>query len=194
MSNLNHYFLAILLPSEVKAALADWAKAIHELPFDYKEWVHEKDFHITLKFLGGVTDKQLVDLNQRLDSAVPSLSSFNLKGGQIGTFGSSKEPRVLWAGVEAEESLFENQTIIDQICSDSGFLKESRPYRPHITIAKKWRGGTLNRGEFPSLPSEFFTPWVVSSFVLYQIHPSKKPKYEVVATYNFGKSGRDSSL
>jgi RNA 2',3'-cyclic 3'-phosphodiesterase len=185
MSNLNHYFLAILLPDEKKAALAEWAKALHGLPFNYKEWVHEKDFHITLKFLGGVADKQLVELNQKLEVGKTSLSPFTLKGDHVGTFGSPKEPRVLWAGVEADKPLFKNQSIVDQICSKSGFSKENRPYRPHITIAKKWRGGTLDLGEFPSLPTEFFTLWTVHSFVLYRIHPLKKPKYEVVATYDF---------
>jgi RNA 2',3'-cyclic 3'-phosphodiesterase len=186
MSNLNHYFLAILLPDEVKAALAEWSKTLHDLPFNYKEWVHEKDFHITLKFLGGVADKQLVELNQKLESSKTSMSPFSIKGGPIGTFGSPKEPRILWAGVEAEETLFNNQAIVDKICSESGFAIENRPYRPHITIAKKWCGGTLNIGVIPSLPMEFFKSWTVDSFVLYQIHPSKKPKYEVVATYDFG--------
>lgn len=185
MSNLNHYFLAILLPNEVKTSLSEWANRLQEFPFNYKEWVHEKDFHITLKFLGGVADKQLVELNQKLIKGTSDLTPFTIKGDNIGTFGSPKEPRVLWAGVSADETLFQTQSLVDQICFESGFTKENRPYRPHITIAKKWRGGTIDIEAFPSLPAEFFESWTVSSFVLYQIHPSKKPKYEVVATYDF---------
>ena len=183
MSNHSHYFLAIPLPDTVKWYLADWSNSIRNLTFDYKEWVHEKDFHITVKFLGGVADIKLKEMLEPLQYKVSTLASFSMKGDKVGTFGTPKTPRVLWAGVQSDPVLFDNQKVLDPLFSKFGFTRENRPYRPHITIAKKWVGGTLDVKTLPQLPSELENQWRVDHLVLYKIHPSKQPKYEEFASF-----------
>lgn len=183
MSNVNHYFLAIPIPEKGKAALEDWSERVQPLPFEYKEWVDKEDFHMTLKFYGGVESERLIPLTEEIHRLCTTLSSFPMKGKGVGTFGKPHSPRVLWAGVESDPALFQLQEQLDLLSDQHGFGRENRPYRPHITIAKKWVEGTLGKDRLPALPDAFLSEWVVDRFHLYTIHPTKKPKYEIVDTF-----------
>lgn len=67
-------------------------------------------------------------------------------------------------------------------CGKAGFQLETRPFRPHITLARKWIGdepfqtGMLERlwGELQPEPLQF----EASEVVLYQTNLNKTPKYE----------------
>lgn len=178
--------MAVPVPDTIKKGLADWSKQLQALPFDYKEWVHVEDFHITLKFLGGLSDKQVEALCKGLDQTTLTFSPFHIRGKSFGFFGRPRSPRVLWGGVEADKMLFDDQKTIDKMCSELGFSSENRPYRPHITVAKKWVGGMFEPSVVPSPPYLFEQGWPVDTIVLYQIHPSRKPKYEPYKIFKFG--------
>lgn len=187
MSTMKHFFVAIPIPFHIKESLETWSKSLRALPFEYKEWVYLEDFHITLKFLGGVDDNLIEDLSNALHQRTRHFNPFVLKGKSFGTFGNPRSPRVLWAGVNDSQALNEQQEIIDEECSLFGYSKENRLYRPHITVAKKWRSGVFDAQSLPALPALFKESWSVDHCVLYQIHPSKKPKYEKVQRFQFGR-------
>ncbi|WP_077327610.1 RNA 2',3'-cyclic phosphodiesterase [Virgibacillus siamensis] len=179
-ASLPHYFIAVPLPKELKMYLAEKQEQLRDqLP--YKQWPHMDDLHITLKFLGPVSDDQLDTLINNLE-CVTGFPSFHLRTGSVGTFGNPKQPRVLWTGVEKTEPLLELQQLVEWRANESGFQPEKRNYSPHITLAKKWN----NRNEMWSdLSSPFMTPYkmLVNRIVLYQIFPDATPKYKQVAEY-----------
>ena len=47
--------------------------------------------------------------------------AFELTLDEIGTFGKPEQPRILWAGVEFEQRLFDVQAKVYQACLDVGF-------------------------------------------------------------------------
>lgn len=179
-----HYFLAVELPERIKNVLSDWAQGLDKLPFDYKEWVDERDYHLTVKFLGAVSDSSIEPLCKAVQTRVKDLPSFNMQGAEWGFFGSSHSPRVLWAGVQEEAGLFELQKMVEEIGETFGFPRENRPYRPHITIAKKWIDGQFQPSDLPPLPNAYKEVWKVEHFVLYKIHPSRTPKYEKTTSFD----------
>lgn len=179
--NFPHYFIAVPLPDSLKEQYAEWQhKLKNKLP--YKQWPHPEDLHITLKFLGAVDENRYEKLIQSMNE-IENIPAFSLQTGTLGSFGSSKKPRVLWAGVERKQELFRLQESIEDIALQTGFRQEKRTYNPHITLAKKWVGGIKDLAHLKERFSEEQT-FDVNQVVLYRIHPEKHPKYYVTAAYH----------
>lgn len=186
MSNLPHYFIAISLTNTLKDYFSEWQNSLRE-QISYKVWPHKQDLHITLKFLGPVAPDVLTGLINELKT-IEQLGVFEVTVGTIGTFGNPHKPRVLWAGVEKTNELILLQNKVEESAVRVGFVKENREYQPHITLAKKWAEGETN-----TLISDFKKDYNrhqqldVNEVVIYQIFPSRSPKYEVVQTYRLRK-------
>ncbi|WP_017753964.1 RNA 2',3'-cyclic phosphodiesterase [Calidifontibacillus oryziterrae] len=183
MSNFPHYFIAIPLPEHIKDYFSVWQSELqHKL--SYKIWPHKQDLHITLKFLGAVSNEQLQVLKQELVE-LENFQAFNLTVGKVGTFGNPKNPRVLWAEVEKVEALLTLQKVVDECSINVGFPKENREYNPHITLAKKYSGDSSAFETVTEIKRCYTNQQVmnVDEVVIYQIFPSKNPKYEVVQRY-----------
>jgi RNA 2',3'-cyclic 3'-phosphodiesterase len=182
--NIPHYFIAIPITANIKDEFATWQEELKN-EVSYKQWPVKEDLHITLKFLGAVEDEKVKLLRELLRS-ISEQSPFSLTVGKIGTFGKPNSPRVLWAGVEKTEPLESLFKQIEKVATFIGFSKENRPYTPHITLAKKWNGNDGSPEMIKTMKEryQFLTYQMnVDSFVLYQIFPSKTPKYEVVELY-----------
>lgn len=178
-----HYFIAIPLQASLKEYFAKWQDSLKNV-LSYKQWPHYEDLHITLKFLGTVDDNKLQCLKEEL-KIIERTQVFSLDVGELGTFGNPENPRVIWAGVDKAESLDYLQQKVESHAAKLGFPKEKRAYHPHITLAKKWVGGSSNIS-LQEIKEKFSTvqSMVVEEVVLYQIHPDRSVKYEVIA--NFG--------
>ena len=183
MSNFPHYFIAIPLNPALKDYFSKWQDSLKEqLP--YKQWPHKQDLHITLKFLGPVEPNKLNDLINEL-KRIEQLQDFELTVGTIGAFGNPLKPRVLWAGVEKTSELVVLQNQVEQCAGRVGFAKENREYSPHITLAKKWVEGKSS-SSLADIKNNYNDQRKldVNEVVIYQIFPSRSPKYEVIQTYH----------
>lgn len=180
-----HYFIAIPIQKDLQNEFSIWQEAFKQrIPF--RRWYNKKDLHITLKFLGALEEETVKNLHNEL-SKINSIPKFNLEVGTLGYFGNSKRPRVLWAGVKMKKELETLQQIVEQCTTKVGFPKETRKYRPHITLAKKWNGraeDTYNES-LVELKDNYTDTYQmeVNDFVLYKIHPSREVKYEAVFSY-----------
>jgi 2'-5' RNA ligase len=186
MSNLPHYFIAIPLNNILKDYFSKWQHSLKE-QVAYKEWPNKQDLHITLKFLGPVSPDGLKELMNELKS-IEQLEDFELTVGTIGAFGNPSKPRVIWAGVEVTNQLALLQKKVEECAIKVGFAKENREYRPHITLAKK-RAEDGTNVPFTDLKNDYHQQLTlyVNEVVIYQIFPSRSPKYEVVQTYRLAK-------
>ncbi|GGA82616.1 RNA 2',3'-cyclic phosphodiesterase [Ornithinibacillus halotolerans] len=178
-----HYFIAIPITKELAEEISIWQIDLKE-KLAYKNWPYQDDLHITLKFLGEVEDKKLERLRNELKSV--QYHDFSITIGSIGTFGKDDRPRVLWAGVENTDEVNGLHNKIEEVSASVGFPKENRPYRPHITLAKKWNGTTVHTmhlDEIKELYKDKTYTLHVDEFVLYQIFPSQIPKYKRIDTF-----------
>src|SRR5215468_4851054 len=125
-------FFAVDLPDQVRHELSVVQNALKPLT-DSARWVSTDSIHITLKFLGEVPEKVLDDI----DTALAGLSwkPFTVTVHGVGFFPGNRSPRVFWAGMEAPtmQNLAEE---LDSRMERSGFEKEKRAFRPHITLAR----------------------------------------------------------
>ncbi len=175
-----HYFFALALPSEVKRDLHALSESIQK-EFPFKKWVHPEDYHITLAFLGHAPEPMLNEAIYRTGLALADTSSFPLTINGTGTFGSRQFPRILWAGTNQSNSLQLLQEKVYAACTNSGFQLDKKPFKSHITLARKWTGESpfssepLNQHVASIEPNQFSAAEVV----LYQTHPKRMPKYEI---------------
>ena len=154
--------------------------------FPFKRWVHELDYHITLTFLGSAQEEKLAVATKLVGDVVKSVRSFRLEIQGINVFGNREAPRIFWASVQQENQLFELQKQVYEVCSEVGFTLESRPYLPHITLARNWNGEAKFERDWLEKYNPFqFMPisFIADHVVLYKTNIEKTPKYESIATF-----------
>ncbi|MFP7255976.1 RNA 2',3'-cyclic phosphodiesterase [Terribacillus goriensis] len=179
-----HYFIGISPDEFIQAALAEWQDELKAY-VPMKLWPRPEELHITLQFLGPATDEQL----DKIKSAWQKQGfgkAFSLEVAGVDTFGSPKQPRVVWAGVKPFDPL---QALYQQVTASTmtaGFQRENRPYRPHITLGKKWGSGKVE-GPLPLLDKHLTVPFFVDKVTLYRIEPGKRPKYVPVLVKDLEK-------
>ena len=91
-----------------------------------------ENLHLTLAFLGETEDLP----GARAALAAVRARPFPLSvGGPPGHFGD-----VWWAGVTADRALEDLALSLQADLRARGFRIEVRPFRPHITLVRRWRG------------------------------------------------------
>lgn len=179
-------FAAVPLPGDVKKSLADWASA-HKADYPFQKWAHREDLHITMFFMGDTEEEALPKVMASMKEAVKAHSPFTLRLSGIGTFGPPAAPSILWTGLEGDrDRLSALQREVQQALLRVGYKKEDKPFRPHITLARRYNGKT----PWPQLRSKRtgeFTPdgteWSCGSLVLYRSHLGRSPMYEALEEY-----------
>ncbi len=172
-----HYFFALSLPSDVKQVITDDLEPLRK-ESAFKSWVHTEDYHITLAFLGAAEEEQLLHAETAIQNRLNS-SPFPLEILKYKTFGKADSPRIFWRDVTKPSELMTIQNIVYESCKEAGFKLESRPFTPHITVARKWNKDVPYSDDWiQSFETKDKIPFNASEVVLYQTHLDQKPKYE----------------
>lgn len=183
----SHFFFALSLPKETKDAIKEYRDYLR-IVFPFSRWVHEQDYHITLAFLGRATEEQLELAKQKVGHGIKGSNGFPLKINKLGFFGSEAAPRIFWAGVNSEPQLHTVRDRVFLACENAGFKLETRPFHPHITLARKWQ----MEEPFPIDTFEMEKnihnqlSFNASEVVLYETHLDKTPKYEEITSFKLG--------
>ncbi|QOR65885.1 RNA 2',3'-cyclic phosphodiesterase [Cytobacillus suaedae] len=186
MTQQTHYFIALSLPQPIREVLTG-VKELVEPKLPFKTWVHPQDLHITLAFLGNPSSlSQMGAVKGKLKIVSAKHSSFTLELDGFGIFGKSDSPRILWSALKEQNYLLQLQKDIYQACTEIGFKLEDRPYKPHITLARKWM--SKDPFEMETLksmvqPKEEFSKFNAGHIVLYQTHINRLPKYQPLSIY-----------
>ncbi|TVP83893.1 MAG: RNA 2',3'-cyclic phosphodiesterase [Alkalicoccus sp.] len=177
---MEHYFIGI----KVEGKAADTAVSLQQdlrLKDYFKQLPVKEDLHLTLLFLGGWdTGKR-----QKLWSALQDMefSSFKLYFDQYAFFGKKEYPRVLFLRPHENEMLMNLYNAVSEEAFSLDYPVPSKPFRPHLTIAKKYKG---NRPfPFPVYGEVEETVEAVTEMSLFKVRPQESPKYEKVSTIFF---------
>ena len=97
--------------------------------------VKPNQLHLTLKFLGEVAEKRLLEIQIELSSI--ELPSFVTELSHMGFFPNERRPRVIWIGLsEGKSQLATLAQEIDERLSKIGFSREKRKFSPHLTVGR----------------------------------------------------------
>lgn len=126
-------FLGIELPDHWRQALTQGAAQLKEAGVR-GSFTQPSNYHLTLVFLGE-TDRKEAEI-----SAFHQIKGapFSLRSASPGCF-SKKGGDIWWLGVEPVPGLMTVQQALDEQLRAAGFPLEKRPYRPHITLARRVR-------------------------------------------------------
>ena len=130
-------FIAIELPQNVKKGLEQIKYKVKQEGYAGIKWVNTEGIHVTLKFLGNISREQKIEVSKILEETTKENSPFNLEIAGLGAFPDLERPRVLWVAIKGEVAkLTRLQQEIDFLLSSRGFPKDSRPFIPHLTLAR----------------------------------------------------------
>ena len=142
-------FLAVELSHELRAELTTVEQELMqrlepEIQRDMRiRWAQPASIHLTMKFLGDMDDRVIDPLLVEVEQAIGSRSAVTVPLERLGVFPRPQNPRVLWVGpseswergAEAER-VAEIHGAIEQACESLRFLREAKPFSPHLTVAR----------------------------------------------------------
>lgn len=142
-------FLAVELSQSLRAKLATVQQELkRRIEPELKRgtrisWAQSASIHLTLKFFGDMDEQMIEPLRAALEQAVGGRSAVTVPLERLGVFPRPDSPRVLWVGPserwekESEANqVAEIHCAIEQACEGLSFLRETRPFSPHLTLAR----------------------------------------------------------
>ena len=135
---LHRLFVAVPIPDETTEVVRSLVDGVRLGPVGPgPRWVRLENLHLTLRFLGE-TDAALVpSVAEAVAEAFARSAAFEVVLGEAGMFPHASRPRTLWLGIEDGHA--ELQALVTALVGTLGRLgwpPESRPYRPHMTVAR----------------------------------------------------------
>jgi RNA 2',3'-cyclic 3'-phosphodiesterase len=171
-------FVGIGFPPELKLRLSLLCTGISGA-----KWVDPGNFHLTLRFIGEITEDRAADV----DDALARLRArrFILQLAGTGVFGGSDKPRNLWVGVERSAELIALRDKIEYALIRAGLPPEPRKFTPHVTLARLHNPPIGQLGEFLAVSAGFRAePLPVEAFSLIASYETKAGSvYEDQADY-----------
>lgn len=145
-------FIAIPLPPNLRAALTALQQELQQQPLlQTARWSNPETWHLTLAFLGEITEELLDQCTAVMLSVSDSQSAFDLRVATLGAFPSSHHARVLWVGIDGGTPLLTLQQRLAAGLAGIGLAIEDRPFTPHLTLARFKT--PLRLQPFPAFPT-----------------------------------------
>ncbi len=128
-------FVALELDAEVQKAIAELVAGLRP-GVSRARWVRPEGLHLTLRFLGSSSPKQIASLRPALAAAAAACGPASARVADLGTFPQRGRPRVLWLGIALPQPLLDLQAACEAAAVAAGFPPEARPFRSHLTLAR----------------------------------------------------------
>jgi len=184
--NKRRLFIAINLPDNVKKRLAEW-QGKWNLDRKYINWVRKENLHITLVFIGYVDDDETYEICKLVKKTAKRHESFHIDLERITIGPPDKTPRMFWAEGGKSQELADLQNDLENALNiGTGFKKEVRPFRPHITLARfKYQIAK----DLPKVDDVFKAEIPVDTIEVMQsnLHRSG-PEYTILESVNLGEA------
>jgi RNA 2',3'-cyclic 3'-phosphodiesterase len=136
-------FIAINLPEQVKRKLFEWELKLEQKyglgEFRSKNinWVIRNNLHITLIFIGYVTDDEIYEICKTAKEVAKNHSQFYIELEKIVTGPPHKQARMFWVeGAKSQELANLQIDLENALSGTNNHKKEIRPFSPHITLAR----------------------------------------------------------
>jgi len=149
-------FIAIELPNRLRLELGQLEAQLKLGKQPWVKWVNPDSIHLTLKFLGNIASDRTGEITRAMEAAAQGIPSFHLEVKDLGVFPNLKRVQVVWVGVSGEvDKLGEFQQRLESNLAHLGFAPESRPFTPHLTLARLRNQASLDeRQRFGQLIAE----------------------------------------
>jgi 2'-5' RNA ligase len=189
-------FVAVPVPAEVCAAIgrivdevkgrlmaAEQASAARGgAPGGRVRWVRMDALHVTLRFLGGTAEERIEEIGRAVDAAAWAADPFEIEIDGAGAFPAPGRPRALWLGiVGGADRLAALAGGLEDALAETGWPREGRPFRPHLTVARTdgVRAGPRAASELSAAARALDVRFDADRLVLFRSHLGGGPaRYE----------------
>jgi 2'-5' RNA ligase len=159
-------FTGIAAPPDINSRIDDFVRPLK--PLVPIRWSPASNFHITTKFIGSWPEDRLTEMKSTL-ATLPPTGPFKIAIRGLGFYPNPQRPRIFWTGVDGGEPLVQLAAQTDALCATLGIPSETKPYSPHLTLARmdpKARLAPLHT-TLAKLPAPDFGDFDVTAFHLY---------------------------
>ncbi len=188
MEKRHRVFIAINLPKEIKKQLADFYDKWPELP---AKWTSSDNLHITLEFLGDLTDVEIGDTCEIVKEVAKRHKSFSINLNKV-LYGPPKKnpPRMVWADGEKSEELKELKNDLEEcLLKKVKFRPEEKGFIVHITLARisEWEFRKFDLEERPEINEDIDLVFTAESIEVMESELKRSgPVYTILESHQLG--------
>lgn len=137
-------FIGIDFPTDIKEILYERALQIKQAAKS-GNFSRPELYHLTLSFIGNVTQKDCDELCDLMDDVAKNHHSFHLKFGGIGSF-NRREKHIVFNELSGDlQPLRSLQKALEEKLIDHEFpVDAKRRYKPHVTLAREVKTETVS--------------------------------------------------
>jgi RNA 2',3'-cyclic 3'-phosphodiesterase len=152
---------------------------------DDLRWTSREAWHITLAFLGEVSDLSLTRLLPRLERAARRHQPLSLSLSAAGAFPSAARANVLWSGLSGDRrELGDLAASVTAAARRAGAAPPDagRRFLPHLTLAR-CRAPADVRAIVAGLAEYSGPAWTAEEIYLIRSRLGEQPRYETLGTW-----------
>jgi len=174
-----------LVPPAAALDDLDATCAPFRLARDDLRWTGRELWHLTLSFLGEVSEENLVRLVPWLELAAGRNRAFTLSVAGGGAFSNPARANVLWGGMSGDRrALAELAATVAAAARGAGIVPPDayRGFTPHLTLARC--RAPVDVREIVARLDRYQGPgWTVGEIYLIRSTLDGRPRYETLATW-----------
>jgi len=152
-------------------------------------WVKKENIHLTLAFLGYLTDEEILKVIEGVKE-LEGYRPFYLEINNISYAPDRKNPSMIWARLKKTKELIDLKDRLDNILNKSiGFIPEKH-FLPHLTLGriKKWDFRKIELEDRPEINEEVYFKFLVNSIEIMESNLKKGgAEYFIVKSISFLK-------
>lgn len=179
-------FYAIELNDEVRHAARHIVEQLQACEWSqHVRWTPLENLHLTVRFLGDVTDELLTQLNASITPQLRDISPFSIMFKEPRLFPHFKKPRVVAAIIPHNDALIALANILETSAVAAGLEPETRQFKGHLTLGR-CKKTFPKRIKLDSIPFSSRLP--ITSVSLFQSELSREgPTYTRLAELPLGQ-------
>ena len=185
-------FIAINLPEDVKRELVSYYDKWSELPC---RWTKKDNLHITLEFLGDLTDIEMADACNVVRDVAIKHKSFSISLNKI-LYGPPNKsittlsvPKMIWVEGEKPQELTDlKEDLQEALVERVSFKPESKSFVLHITLARilEWEFRKFDLEERPEINENIDLVFTAESIEVMESELKKGgPVYTILESHSF---------
>ncbi|MFA5059898.1 MAG: RNA 2',3'-cyclic phosphodiesterase [Candidatus Omnitrophota bacterium] len=130
-------FIAVEISKESQELIRQCQEYLKGANADIK-WVDPNNSHLTLKFLGEISENQINEVKKALSRVSRHFSVFPFELSELGGFPSLEKPRTIWiGGKKGQDKTRQLSEAIKNELIEAGFPKgEHQEFNAHITLGR----------------------------------------------------------
>jgi len=175
-------FVAVSISEGARNQIAKLLDRLRREAGTVVRWVRPESMHLTLAFLGEVSQGFLDSCGERLPEVAERHEAFTMRLNGLGAFPGPSRARVVWIGTDqGRNEVCSLQKDVSGALSSIGYQPERRPFSPHLTIGRLRVPDDVSRAVAEPFLSD---PFAVERVVLFRsVLGAGGPAYSVLAEF-----------